>query len=147
MNSIAYDRLAVYVRDDVSCVLYDVTRILDLILCHNNKVYEYCIFVSDDVIVSLLTALPPSKATLRNVFENTSNLWNLCYYLNIPRDKRDVDSAVEYYAQDTDQMKMRKMIWELDMFGDTALADSVMEFAEPPAGMATHNTIENKTHP
>ena len=134
-------------RDDVIIVLYDVTRILDLILCHNNKLYEYCIFVSDDVVVSLLTALPPSKATLRNVFENTSNLSGrngLCNLLLIPDDKRDVDSAVEYYAQDTDQMKMRKMIWFLDGVGDTALADSVMEFAEPPAGMATQY---NREHP
>ena len=116
-----------------------------LVLCHNNKVYEYCIFVSDDVIVSLLTALPPSKATLRNVFENTRNLNVLCLNLNIPDDKRDVDSAVEYHAQDTDQMKMRKMIFSLDMIGDTALADSVMEFAEPPAGMATQYNREHNT--
>ena len=107
--------------------------------------YEYCIFVNDDVIVSLLTALPPSKATLRNVFENTRDLNNLCYWLHIPGDKRDVDSAVEYYAQDTDQMKMRKMIFGLDMDGDTALADSVMEFAEPPAGMATQYNREHNT--
>ena len=129
-------------RDDVIFVLYDVTRILELILCHNNEVYEYWIFVSDDVIVSLLTALPPSKATLRNVFENARYL---CIRLNIPREKRGVDSAVEYYAQDTDQMKMRKMIWELDGMGETALADSVMEFAEPPAGMATQYNREHNT--
>ena len=135
-------------RDDVIFDLYDVTRILDLILCHNNKVYEYCIFVSDDVIVSLLTALPPSKATLRNVFENTRNLsgdYGLCRCLNIPRDKWKVDSAVEHYAQDTDQIKMRKMIFILDNIGDTALADSVMEFAEPPAGMATQYNREHNT--
>ena len=41
-------------------------------------------------------------------------------------------------------MKMRKMIFRLDMIGDTALADSLMEYAEPPAGMAT---IENTTRP
>ena len=29
------------------------------------------------------------------------------------------------------------MIFSLDEMGDTALATSVMEFAEPPAGMAT----------
>ena len=132
-------------RDDVIFVLYDVTSILDLILCHKNKVYEYCIFVSDDVIVSLLTALPPSKATLRNVFENTRDLDRLCDLIHIPGDKWDVDSAVEYYAQDTDQMKMRKMIFWLDMIGGTALADSVMEFAEPPAGMATQYNREHNT--
>ena len=102
-------------------------------------------FVSDDVIVSLLTALPPSKAALRNVFENTRDLDRLCWRLNIPRDKRNVDSAVEYYAQDTDQMKMRKMTWELDQIGYTALADSVMEFAESPAGMATQYNREHNT--
>ena len=111
----------------------------------SNKVYEYCIFVSDDVIVSLLTALPPSKATLRNVFENTRYLNALCSWLGIPRDKRDVDSAVEYFAQDTDQMKMRRMIYQLDRMEDTALADSVMEFAEPPAGMATQYNREHNT--
>ena len=107
----------------------------------NHKV-DYC-FVSDDVIVSLFIALPPSKAILRNVFVNTRDLNRLCIHLNIPRDERDVDSAVEYFAQDTDQIKMRRMIWELDQVGDTALADSVMEFAEPPAGM----TAVNIAHP
>jgi hypothetical protein len=77
--------------------------------------------------------LPPSKATLRKVFENTSDLSRLCNRLSIPRDKRDVDSAVEYYVQSTDPMKMRKMIFRLDMIGDTVLADSLMEYAEPPA--------------
>ena len=32
---------------------------------------------------------------------------------------------------------MRKLIFFLDKNGDTALADTVMEYAEPPAGMAT----------
>ena len=42
-------------------------------------------------------------------------------------------------------MKMRKMIWHLDVIGDTALADSVMEFAELPAGMATQYNREHNT--
>ena len=98
--------------------------------------------------LSLFTALPPSKATLRNVFQNTSRLSGhrgLCYYLNIPDDKEDVDSATEYYSNSTDQRKMRKMIFNLDGMGDTALADSVMEFAEPPAGMATQYNREHNT--
>ena len=93
------------------------------------------------MLLSLFTALLPSKATFRNLFENTSDLsgnFGLCWYLNIPADKRDVDSATEYYSNSTGQRKMRKMIFSLDMVGDTTLADSVMEFAEPPAGMATH---------
>ena len=92
--------------------------------------------------LSLFTALPPSKATLRNVFENTSNLGRLC---NIPGVKRDVDSATEYYSNSTDQRKIRKMIFNLDKMGDTALADSVMEYAEPPAGMATQYNREHNT--
>ena len=91
---------------------------------------------------SFLAALPPSKATLRKVFDNVSNLNRLCKCLSIPGDKRDVDSAVEYYVQSPDPMKMRKMIFWLDQFFDTALADSLMEYAELPAGMAT---IENNT--
>ena len=42
-------------------------------------------------------------------------------------------------------MKMRNMIWGLDSIGDTALADSVMEFAEPPAGMATQYNREHNS--
>ena len=33
---------------------------------------------------------------------------------------------------------MRRMIWCLDYDGDTALADSVMDCAEPPPGMYVH---------
>ena len=94
--------------------------------------------------LSFLAALPPSKAALRKVFENTSDLSFLCTYLSIPDDKWDVDSAVEYYVQSTYQMKMRWMICGLDLIGDTALADSLMEYAETPAGMAA---IENTTQP
>ena len=94
--------------------------------------------------LSFLAALPPNKATLRKVFENTRNLSRLCVNLSIPIDKWDVDSAVEYYVQSTDPMKMRTMIFSLDKIGDTVLADSLMEYAEPPAGMAT---IENTTQP
>ena len=89
--------------------------------------------------LSLLTVRPPSKAALRHVFENTRNL---CGLLSIPYDKRDVDSAVEYYIQSTHPRKMRMMIWRLDEIGDTGLADSLMEYAEHPAGMAT---VENTT--
>ena len=66
---------------------------------------------------------------------NTTDLNELCHGLFIPDDKRDVDSAVEYYARSTHPVKMRKMIFQLDLIGDTALAESVMDYAEPPAGM------------
>ena len=84
---------------------------------------------------SLLTALPLSEGHLKNVFENTSDLSYLCGCLNIPDDKWTADGAVEYYIRSTQPRKGRRMVWELDDIGHTALADSVMECAEPPAGM------------
>ena len=84
---------------------------------------------------SLLTALPLSEGHLKNVFENTSNLRGLCGGLLIPDDKRTAAGAVEYCRQSTQPRKGREMVFRLDMNGDTALADSVMECAEPPAGM------------
>ena len=86
-------------------------------------------------VIFLLTAPPASKVILSNVFKNTADLNRLCIYLSIPDDKRDVDSAVEYFARSTDPVKMRRMIYYLDFIGDTALAESVMDYAEPPAGM------------
>lgn len=71
---------------------------------------------------------------LRHVFVNTSDLDRLCDQLMIPENKRDIDSAVEYYTYTTLPRKMRKMIFRLDMIGDTALADSVMSCSEAPAG-------------
>ena len=84
---------------------------------------------------SLLTALPLSEGHLKNVFENTRNLSSLCIGLHIPPDKSTPGDAVEYYKQSTDPRKGMKMVYRLDQIGDTALADSVMECAEPPAGM------------
>ena len=69
------------------------------------------------------------------MFENTTNLNLLCGGVLIPLHKRDVDSAVEYFVRSTDPVKMRKMVFLLDRISDTALAESVMDYAEPPAGM------------
>ena len=88
------------------------------------------------VMMSYFLPAPlPSKATLRNVFENTKDLNKLCFLLHIPNDRRDVDSAVEYFEQSSLPMKMRWMIFTLDVIGDTALANSVVDYAESPAGM------------
>ena len=46
--------------------------------------------------------------------------------------------AVQYYSQSTDPRRARKMVFCLDCYGDTALADTVMECAEPPAGVYVH---------
>ena len=90
---------------------------------------------------SLLTALPLSEGHLKNVFQNTSDLGRLCSWLNIPDDKRTAAGAVEYYRRSTQPRKGRKMVFWLDHIGDTALADSVMECAEPPAGTLCMCTI------
>ena len=87
------------------------------------------------LVICLLTAPPASEAVLRNVFKNTTDLNKLCILLFIPDDKRDFDSAVEYYARSTDPLKLRKMIFILDGMGDTSLAESVVDYAELPAGM------------
>ena len=84
---------------------------------------------------SLLTALPLSEGHLKNVFKNTRDLSLLCSDLHIPYDKRTAAGAVKYYKRSRQPRKGRRMVFWLDDIGDTALADSVMECAEPPAGM------------
>ena len=85
---------------------------------------------------SLPTALPLTPEKGRYVFKNTSNLGGFCSLLNIPSDKwNNAASASEHFMQSKQPMKVRNMIWSLDVNGDTALADTVMECAEPPAGM------------
>ena len=86
---------------------------------------------------SLPTALPLTPEKARHVFQNTKNLGVLCSRLNIPVDKRNnAASASEHFIQSTEPMKAaRKMVFYLDWYRDTALADTVMECAEPPAGM------------
>ena len=85
---------------------------------------------------SLPTALPLTPEKARYVFQNSKNLGVLCLNLNIPDDKRNnAASASEHFIQSTEPMKVRKMVFWLDFYGDTALADTVMECAEPPAGM------------
>ena len=78
------------------------------------------------------------QVTSKDVFKNTSSLDTLCFNLKIPRDKWNASSAVEYYGQSADPRKWRKLIFYLDVIGDTALADSVMECAEPLEGMCIY---------
>ena len=93
-----------------------------------------CVVVMMSSSLPTALALTPEKA--RYVFMNTSNLWGVCIRLNIPDDKwNNAASASEHFMQSKQPMKVRKMIFCLDLNGDTALADTVMECAEPPAGM------------
>ena len=82
---------------------------------------------------SLPTALPLTPEKARYVFDNTRDLGELCGYLNIPNN--NAASASEHFIQSTEPMKVRNMVFYLDFLRDTALADTVMECAEPPAGM------------
>ena len=85
----------------------------------------------------LLTAPHLSRERLKNMFMNTSDLRRLCLFLSIPLDKRN--DAADHYYQSTLPRKVRELIFCLDVIGDIALADSVMDCAEPPAGMYVHS--------
>ena len=84
-------------------------------------------------ILCFLTAFPPTKAILKDIFKRTSDLDSLCGCLEIP-DYESESAAAEYFAQNSDPTKVRNMIFWLDWNGDTVLADTMMEYAEPPAG-------------
>lgn len=91
------------------------------------------------VISSLLTVIPLTADNVRDIFEKTSNLKKLCGFslLNIPHDKcGNAATAAEWFVNHTSVKKTwRWMIYCLDFIGDTALADSIMDRAEPPAGV------------
>ena len=81
-------------------------------------------------------ALPLTPAQLKNIFEKSEDLWTLCAHLKIPNNKRnDAKSARESYSQSEAPRKARRLIYCLDKIGETDLAETVMECAEPPAGM------------
>ena len=94
------------------------------------------------VVDYLSVALPLTPEKTRNVFENCRYLSNLYSDLNIPYNKREnVVSAAEYFMQSTEPMKVRKMIFYLEWYEDTALANTVMECAEPPAGIYMYKLL------
>ena len=75
---------------------------------------------------------------MQEVFEKTSDREKLCsYWLEIPDDKcGDAATAANYFVNhDTGYRRWRWIIWFLDSIGDTALADSLMDRAEPHAGV------------
>ena len=89
------------------------------------------------MLSSLLTVVPLSVDKVQALFEKTNNLARLCRYLEIPHDKcGDAATAAEYYVNnDTGRRGWRWLIWFLDSIGDTDLANSIMEYAEPPEGV------------
>ena len=89
------------------------------------------------VVVMMSSSLhtAPSE-NARRIFENTSDLRQLCINLQIPdNNATSAASATEHFLWSTEPMKVRKMVYYLDDIGDTALADTVMKCAEPPAGI------------
>ena len=84
---------------------------------------------------SLPTAITLSHRHIKIVFDNTTDLDRLSRNLHIPSDKRNPASAADYYKNSTEPRKARSLVYWLDYVGDTSLAESVMECAEPPAGM------------
>ena len=91
------------------------------------------------MLSSLLTVVPLSVDKVQALFEKTSDLARLCgpLYLELPDDKwGDAATAAEYYVNnDTRCRGWRWLIWWLDHIGDTDLANSIMEYAEPPEGV------------
>ena len=102
-----------------------------------------CVCVVVMMSSSLPTALPLTPEKARYVFENTSDLERLCRNLNIPGDKwNNAASASGHFIQSTEPMKGRSIVWNLDYnIGDAALADTVIECAEPPAGTCMYMYI------
>ena len=88
---------------------------------------------------SFLTVVPITVENVRPVLEKTSNLYRLCDNLLIPDNKcDDAATAADYFVNHVTQYKSWKwIIWELDRIGDTDVAESIMENAEPSAGVWT----------
>ena len=88
---------------------------------------------------SLLTVVPITVENVRPVLEKTSNLNDLCIRLDIPANKRDdAATTADYFVNhDTQCMSWKWIIWGLDNIGDTDVAESIMENAEPSAGVWT----------
>ena len=87
---------------------------------------------------SLPTVVPLTTGHVTRVMEKTRSLNRLCDYLQIPEDKSgSAASAAEHYVHhNTLFIKVRYMIFCLDhSMEEPGLADSVMECAEPPAGV------------
>ena len=87
---------------------------------------------------SLPTVVPLTTGHVTRVMEKTKDFNKLCNYLPIPEDKRgSAASAAEYYVHhNTWSNKVRVMIYYLDYhMEEPGLADSLMECAEPPAGV------------
>ena len=86
----------------------------------------------------LPTVVPLTTGHVTRVMEKTKNLNKLCLHLDIPQDKwGSAASAAEYYIHhNTQPRRVREMIFILDYgMEEPGLADSVMECAEPPAGV------------
>ena len=88
---------------------------------------------------SLLTVVPFTVENVRPVLEKTSNLNDLCLYLDIRDNKRDdAATAADYFVNhDMQRRSWKWIIFLLDHIGDTDVAESIMVNAEPSAGVWT----------
>ena len=85
---------------------------------------------------SLLTVVPITVENVRPVLEKTRDLNELCIVLDIPDNKYDdAATAADYFVNHVKLWKW--LIWGLDNIGDTDVAESIMENAEPSAGVWT----------
>lgn len=95
-------------------------------------IHVHCFEIFSSLVV------PLTVENVQAVFEKTSDLEKLCrYWLEIPDDKcGDAATAAIYFVNhDTGYKRWRWIVWFLDCIGDTTLADSLVDCAEPHAGV------------
>ena len=79
--------------------------------------------------------LPLNVHNVASVFSTTANLL-LAIYLGIPDDKRTNPlTAAEWWMSNGQNRRWRYIIYLLDLVGDTAIADELMPYSEPPSGV------------
>ena len=113
---------------------FSVSHILWSCVLHVHVVWGSVLVVMSS---SLPTVVPLTTGHVKYVMEKTKDLNRLCYLLDIPEDKwGSAVSAADYYVHhSTRSRRVRVMIYYLDCMEEPDLADSVMECAEPPAGV------------
>ena len=88
---------------------------------------------------SLLAVVPITVENVRPVLEKTRNRKKLCSLFGIPANNcDDAATAADYFVNHVTQYKRWKwIIYFLDSIGDTDVAQSIMKYAEPSAGVLT----------
>ena len=80
--------------------------------------------------------LPLNVHNVASVLRTTANLPRLADLLGIPDDKcTNPLTAAEWWVSNGPDRRWRRIIYRLDVVGDTAIADELMPYSEPPSGV------------